>query len=206
MTPERQLVAMMCDTLRGLTGAEEFLAPLETIGDDAVAVPPTGMPPVVTDHDWVALAPAETRPLVGTMVRHAPALSWWKPYDGDPRAGVGFAERATANSLAGPFGALRSETVAAGFFPVGPGVDYADHAHEPDEIYVPIAGRATFWCDIYGRIEAGPGAVIRQPPWTWHGMRTGREPVLILWVWIGVGLARNPVFRGEDGAAVEVDL
>jgi hypothetical protein len=140
------------------------------------------------------------------MIRNSDRLLWFQPYEGDPRAGEGFAERAVANPSVGPWAPLKAEHVGMGFFPVGPNVTYAEHAHAPDEIYLPIAGCARFSCQSYGTVVTGPDRALLQPSWDWHRMETEQNPVLILWVWIGEGLKENPVFRDANGNQVEVDL
>lgn len=192
--------------LRQFTEAGDFTAALDRVAGTPELRPLATPPDVVTAHDWVSLSSARSRRLVETMVRHRDRLLWFQPYEGDPRAGDGFAERATANPSVGPWAPLKADHVGMGFFPVGPNVIYGEHAHQPEEIYVPIAGRARFHCDSYGTIETGPDRVLLQPSWDWHRMETDEYPVLILWVWIGGGLNANPVFRDVRGNSVEVDL
>ncbi len=206
MAPEKDVLHAVRDYLRLLPGAEDFVAALDLVTGTPEPGASLPVPDVVTAHDWAALASERSLPLVRTMIRHQAQLAWFQPYEGDPRAGEGFAERAAANPCVGPWAPLKADHVGVGFFPVGPKVTYADHAHEPDEIYVPIAGRAHFHCDTYGDLESGPDRVILQPSWAWHRMHTEDAPVLILWVWTGGGFHRNPVFRDADGNPFEIDL
>ena len=206
MSPEEELVGLMCAYLDGLPGAEDFLAALRKVSGTPEPFESTGSLDPITQNDWAATVTARGRPLLDAMNRHLEHFSWWYPYDGDPRAGRGFGDGATANAVVGPWAPLKCDHVGAGFFALNQGIEYADHAHAPDEIYVPLAGHARFCCEAYGEMHAGPDTVIYQPSWQWHSMETPDSPVLILWVWIGEGLGEMPVFRGEDGMRVEVDL
>ena len=192
--------------LDGLPGAEDFLDALRQVEDEPEPIETHGSLPPVRDNDWMATATERSRPLIAAMNRHLEHFFWWYPYDGDPRAGRGFGDGATANAVVGPWAALKADHVGAGFFALNQGIEYADHAHGPDEIYVPLAGRGLFRCESYGEMRAGPDTVIYQPSWKWHSMQTPDSPVLLLWVWIGEGLHEMPVFRSEDGEPVAVDL
>ena len=203
MNPEQEILGLMCTYLDGLPGAEAFHQALLKVSGRPEPSESTGALAPVRENDWAATASDRSRPLVDVMNRHLEHFSWWYPYDGDPRAGRGFAEGATANAVVGPWASLKADHVGAGFFALNQGIEYADHAHAPDEIYVPIAGRGLFRCETYGEMRAGPDAVIYQPSWKWHSMETPDSPVLILWVWIGEGLHEMPVFRDDEQATGE---
>ena len=206
MSPEEEIIGLMCAYLDGLPGAEDFHQALTRVSGTPEGVESTGGLDPVTANDWTATVTERGRPLVDAMNRHMEHFAWWYPYGGDPRAGRGFATGATANAVVGPWAPLKADHVGAGFFALNQGIEYADHAHAPDEIYVPLAGHANFHCEHYGDLKAGPDKVIYQPSWKWHSMETPDSPVLLLWVWIGEGLHELPVFRGEDGVPVAVDL
>lgn len=194
------------DGLDGQDGCGAFTTALRADKTGYAPCPKADMPGWMQATDWTALASVASRPLVEAVLRHSGDLCWWEPYDGDPRAGAGFAGHATANAIVGPWAALKTDAGGCGFFGVGQGVIYAEHAHAPDEIYVPIAGHAVFHCETYGTMQAGPDSLILQPSWKWHGLETPESPVLIFWAWTGEGLDRMPVFRAGVGSAVQVDL
>ena len=91
----------------------------------------------------------------------------------------------------------------AGFFLVGPEVAYHDHAHAPEELYLPVAGEGRFWAERSGWRAAGSGEVIVHQPWEWHAMRTCAAPVLIFWMWLGPeGFDDTPLLRPLIGGEV----
>lgn len=199
MTPEIDLLAAARTYLRRLGDAGPFLEALDQVCGTPAPFAPEDPPDMVQAPDWNAMASDLSRPLVAAMVRHLDRMSWIRPFGNDPRSGEGFAERAYATAFVGPWATLDANHVGAGFFYVGPSVAYLDHAHQQNEIYVPLAGRAVYTCDSYGRIEAGPDTVLHHPSFAWHSMATDGAPVMIFWVWIGEGLLEKPYFRGSDG-------
>lgn len=139
----------------------------------------------------------ETAPLVEAAIEHRTSLAWWNPYPPGRPAGRGLAERAGATMLAGLGGPFTAPEGRAGLFYLGEDVDYAPHAHEAREIYAVLAGRARFWNELTGWVEAGAGAVVHTPERSWHAMATGEAPVLLLWAWTGPGIHERPILRGD---------
>ena len=145
--------------------------------------------------EMAALATPETQALTDAVIAARDDLDWWSAYaDDDPKPGANYQQRTCSCLYTGDGAAGRS-----GFFFLRQGVEYAPHAHGPDEIYAIIAGRARFWTEAGWR-EAGAGEVIHTPSWSWHGMTTPDGPVLILWAWRGVDLDSPPRFLRDDGA------
>ena len=133
--------------------------------------------------DWPSNATQDTR-AVAKLVQDEESLHWAVPYGDDPRSGRGFAERAAFCTIAGPGEALDTAVLAAGFFVVGPDVDYNDHRHGPAELYLPVSGTARYWTEPSGWQSSAPGSAIVHPPWTWHAMGTDDQAVLIFWMWL----------------------
>ncbi len=127
-------------------------------------------------------------------------LAWWAPYAEDAPAGAGFFANAAVTTLAGEGAPFASDAGRAGLFYVRAGVEYAPHAHAPREIYAILSGRARYWNEATGWREAGAGDVILTPEHSWHAMKTGSDPVLILWAWTGEGMTIRPHFRDDTGA------
>ncbi|MEM6663338.1 MAG: dimethylsulfonioproprionate lyase family protein [Pseudomonadota bacterium] len=187
MESVRHLGTAMLDYLAMRPQAEKFLAPLrETfLMGTPKAVPHDDQATRIACQYTMGAGSVRSDPLVRMVQAALPDLSWGTAYDGDPAAGDGFAERAAATFVFGGKGPFGARDVMAGIFVVGPRVRYFDHAHGPEELYLPIAGRARYWSASKGWRMAGPDDVIVHEPWEWHAMETQDEPVLILWSWLG---------------------
>jgi len=186
-------------------GAAKFGAALGGVNSTRTVEMAPGSPPgaFITGAPWRDLASATSAPLVNAFTAAMHGFAWHIPYSGDPAAGPGVADRAAVAHRVGPDAPAPAVELAMGFFVVGPNVDYFDHQHEPEELYLPIAGRARFWNEAGGWMNAGPDTTMIHPSWQWHAMRTGQEPVLILWMWLGPGgIANRPALRpGLAGVA-----
>ena len=70
-----------------------------------------------------------------------------------------------------------------------PDIDYPDHHHVAEEIYIPLTG-GTEWRMGDGAFAArAAGEVIHHASNVSHAMRTGDEPLLALYLWRGGPLA-----------------
>ena len=134
------------------------------------------------------LAGHETRALVREFVAVAEILEWRQTYSAAD-FGPEFLESYGWTELIGLRGPIPSETVACGFLMLGPRIEYAAHAHEAQEIYLPLAGEALWMRDGEGFVERAPGEMIEHSSWTPHAMRTVEQPMLALYVWRGGDLA-----------------
>ena len=100
-----------------------------------------------------------------------------------------FLERYGWTELIGLRGPIASERLACGFLLLGAQVEYPAHAHEAEEIYLALAGRA-LWRRGEGEFEPrAPGSLIRHASWETHAMITRDEPLLALYMWRGGDLA-----------------
>lgn len=178
---------LMLDYLCQLDGTEKFTEAFRAVDATNISPPPVEDPPFefMVQTDWSAMASDRSRPLVDAIQTAMADLAWHVPLKADPAAGPGFAERAMSTGRVGPTTPLKTNDLAAGFFVVGPDVKYLDHKHEPEELYLPIAGQADFWNETDGWHVAGPDRVTIHPQWLWHAMKTGDAPVMIFWAWLG---------------------
>lgn len=194
-----QIVALMREYLGTLAGADRFAAEFEALIGTPVVDVPYEEPPFafMTDTDWPSLASTASRALVAAVSDRMGALPWHVPYRSDPSiAGPGFADRAMSTVRVGPHAPVRAEAFASGIFVMGPDVTYFDHKHEPAELYLPISGMAEFWNEDRGWYWAVADDVTIHPSWQWHAMRTGPQPVMIFWAWLGPeGFGTDPVCR-----------
>ena len=72
---------------------------------------------------------------------------------------------------------------------LGPGADYPLHAHEAEELYLPVAGTALWRRGEDAFVARLPGTPIHHPSFMPHAMRTEAEPMLALYLWRGGDLA-----------------
>ena len=189
---------LMLDYIDTLPGTGKFIKAFQDVDATHPQAPPVEDPPLpfIAQADWAALASDNSRNLVSAFAAAKHDLPWHVPYAGVPLAGPGFATGASATGRIGPISPVRSDCLASGFFAVGPGVDYFDHQHEPEELYIPVAGRAEYWSESGGWHVAGPDDVMVHPQWEWHAMKTSDQPVLIFWAWLGPeGFGRAPDLR-----------
>lgn len=178
---------LMLDYLCQLDGTQKFIDAFRAVDATDVSPPPVEDPPFdfMVQTDWSTMASARSRPLVDAVQNAMTELAWHVPLGGDPAAGPGFAQRAMSTGRIGPKTPLKTDDLASGVFVVGPNVKYLDHQHEPEELYLPIAGQADFWNPTNGWHVAGPDHVTIHPQWEWHAMTTGEQPVMIFWAWLG---------------------
>ena len=98
----------------------------------------------------------------------------------------------------GTRGHFDNDTVAGGFLILGPGIDYPDHHHVAEEIYIPLTG-GTDWRMGDGAFGRAAGEVIHHASNVNHAMRTGEEPLLALYLWRGGPLAARSTVTGRPG-------
>lgn len=133
--------------------------------------------------------------LAAFLAEHAGALRWAQTYT-EADFGRDFLDRYGWTELTGTRGHFASDTVAAGFLLLGPGVTYPDHHHVAEEIYIPLTP-ATEWRKGNGAFVArAAGETIHHPSNVSHAMRTGAEPLLALYLWRGGPLAQKSTVTG----------
>ena len=141
-------------------------------------------------------ATLETRALCIELAHAAAHLPWGQTYSASD-FGPAFLERYGWMELAGQRGPYACDRIACGFLLLGPDIGYPLHRHETEEIYIVLSGTAA-WLRAEGPYAPiPPGTLIHHPPWCWHAMRTGREPLLALYLWRGGDLTQ----KSEIGAA-----
>ena len=183
--------AAVIEALIGATGGFLAAQALPLITASAVpwfdptqrrAVQPGSLPVVRHLAGCLTAAPPAMRPLVGALHTAAGALAWRQTYSAKQMSPQ-FLEGYGWTELAGLNGAVVSRECAVGFLMLGPGIEYPPHHHEALELYLPLAGRATWWRAQAGWQEVEPGATVLHAPWEPHAMRTGPEPLLALYLW-----------------------
>jgi hypothetical protein len=123
-----------------------------------------------------------TLELVDNLCRAAGQLAWRQTYTA-AEVGAAFLENYGWSEIVGLSGGLASERIACGFLLLGPATVYPRHRHEAEEIYIPLAGTAS-WQQGDGPWQVrAPGTVIHHASDVPHAMRTGADALLALYLW-----------------------
>ena len=137
----------------------------------------------VTDHLGRALDEGRQdrmAPVVRTLERVAPELSWRYGYEKVPRGlarSYGYAE------IAGPNGPIVTEEIILGVVLFAPDCTYPAHAHKGiTESYICLSGAVS---ENHQGVYAA-GSLIHNPPEHLHRITVGRdEPALLAYAWCG---------------------
>jgi mannose-6-phosphate isomerase-like protein (cupin superfamily) len=119
-------------------------------------------------------------------------LTWSQTYRAED-FGADFLDRYGWTELIGARGPVASETLACGFLLLGPEVEYPDHYHVAEELYIALSGTALWRCGPGAWRAQPPGAILHHPPNMPHAMRTSREPLLALYLWCGGDLTQKSI-------------
>ncbi len=130
-------------------------------------------------------------PLVAAVVA-AEELAWRQTY-GVADFGAAFLRGYGWSEFIGLRGPVPSVALACGVLLLAPGVMYPAHAHQAEEVYLPLSGTAEWQQGGGSFAPAPPGSVISHAPWVPHAMRAGAEPMLALYLWRGGDLAAKSV-------------
>ena len=130
--------------------------------------------------------------VVGRLKRLAGGLQWRQTY-GAGDFGAEFLAGYGWSEFIGLRGPVASERIAVGVLLLGPGVSYPAHAHEAEEVYLPISGVAEWQRGEAPFAPVAVGQAIHHPSWMPHAMRVGDEPLAALYLWRGGDLAAKSV-------------
>jgi hypothetical protein len=137
--------------------------------------------PVLAHLGSIALPPfeAEDSALLADSAAHLP---WTEDGFVLPAAIQG---RNAYAELIGPEGPLLSSQCRFGFYLQAPDCLYPEHSHAAEELYMILSGSAEWSVDVTERYVPPVLGLVRHRPWQKHSMRTGRLPLLAMWVWLG---------------------
>jgi mannose-6-phosphate isomerase-like protein (cupin superfamily) len=144
---------------------------------------------LMVTHPGTSAEPAQA--LLSALQALAPHLDWRHTYTAE-EVGQHFLDHYGWFELAGPEGHFLTgkARITVGYW--GPGLNYARHQHEPEELYTIVSGSAVFHADGEADVTLGSGGTrfhgSNQP----HAMTTRGEPLLALVFWRGAGLADPP--------------
>jgi hypothetical protein len=124
----------------------------------------------------------------------------WR-YSYPPRADApDLAQNIAFAEILGPEAPLRTDALCLGLTLIGPETLYPAHRHPAVELYLVVAGTATWTLDGVVR-EHPPGAVILHPSQAVHAMQTHADPLLAIYFWTGTDVYTTSVYTPPAGAA-----
>ncbi|HVW57478.1 MAG TPA: dimethylsulfonioproprionate lyase family protein [Rhizobiaceae bacterium] len=150
--------------------------------------------------DVLAHAGEKERPLVRLIVENAQSLAWGQTYRADD-FGEAFLRNYGWMELFGTRGHFVNDRFAGGFLLLGPHIDYPDHHHIAEEIYIPLTGGAEWRAGDTGFRKWAAGEVIHHPSNMVHAMRTGDAPLLAFYLWRGGPLDQRSTIGGQTEKA-----
>ena len=184
------LIRAVFDETRSLVAVDDALTAFASglsIDLPLIKVSPRALP--VTDRigDLLTVASEETRGLVAAIAAASAALCWEQSYSKE-EVGAHYLANYGWFNLASPGGPFVSEAlrVSVGYWEAG--LTYPQHAHEPEEMYVVLAGEAVVKSEGCDPVRAKPGTIIRHTPNQWHGFTMEDRPLLAMAFWKGDGL------------------
>jgi mannose-6-phosphate isomerase-like protein (cupin superfamily) len=161
----------------------------------ARALAPHALPCLAQLDRIVELAPASAIPLMKLLAERQGDLRWGQTYSVSD-FGQTFIENYGWLEVFGTRGHFVNDEVAAGLLILGPDLVYPDHHHIAEEIYIPLTGGTEWHKGGSGFRVREAGEVIHHPSNVSHAMRTGKEPLLALYLWRGGPLAQKSTIPG----------
>ncbi|TPN75496.1 transcriptional regulator [Mesorhizobium sp. CU2] len=141
------------------------------------------------------LAPPDAGPLARFVATHGGDLRWGQTYNASD-FGADFLTRYGWLEVFGARGHFVNDEVAGGLLILGPEIVYPDHHHIAEEIYIPLTGGTEWHKGDSGFHVRAAGEVIHHPSNVSHAMRTGKEPLMALYLWRGGPLAQKSTIPG----------
>jgi mannose-6-phosphate isomerase-like protein (cupin superfamily) len=130
--------------------------------------------------------------IAGALAKLTQWLRWTYGYPPDPRY-PGLERRIAFTEVLGTTGIWASHRMLLGFTLIAPHTHYPAHAHPAIELYLVIAGVATWRLGDAPAEIRPPGSVIVHPSGAPHAMTTNAEPLLALFTWRG-NLTTSPSY------------
>jgi len=185
----RDLLAAVRGAFEGVQAAGPFLAEWPQVGPMR-AVEPAQLP-VCRWLDGMADAG-----VMGAVKAAAGRLQWRQTY-GAADFGADFLQGYGWAEFIGLRGPVPSERIACGVLLLGPGVVYPAHAHQAEEVYLPISGVAQWQRGDAPFARVPVGQAVHHLPWMAHAMRVDTAPLAALYLWRGGDLAARSVILGR---------
>ncbi|WP_164661914.1 dimethylsulfonioproprionate lyase family protein [Tropicibacter sp. Alg240-R139] len=156
---------------------------------------PSGLQPrAVPATDLVANLALPGTPQTDALVQAVKAathLASWKRTYTEEEVGTDFRNRYGYFELFGPTGHFHSTQLRGYIGYWGERLSYDWHSHEAEELYLSIAGEATFYADE-DEASFQAGQTRAHTSWQSHAMVTNGHPILTFVLWRGAGMADLP--------------
>ena len=120
--------------------------------------------------------------LLAALSEFSGRLNWMQMYTAED-FGQDFLDDYAHVELIGPEGHFMSDEIAAGLVVYGPGLDYPDHWHVAEEIYIPLTHDGLWSADGAPLAARKAGSFIFHQSNMRHAIRAGSAPLVALWVW-----------------------
>ncbi len=118
------------------------------------------------------------RQLAASFQAIEPLLAWSSR--AERRISDTLAESYAEATIVGDGGAIPSTTVEIGASILSPNMDYPNHRHPPEEVYIALS-RGHWRQDDDPWVEPGIGGLIHNPANIIHAMRSGSQPLFAIW-------------------------
>ncbi len=173
--------------------AGSFLAEWPQLGRHRVLEP--AMLPVCRWLDAMDAGGVDAGGVMGAIRAAAGQMQWRQTY-GAGDFGADFLNGYGWSEFVGLRGPMASERIACGVLLLAPGVLYPAHAHEAEEIYLPIHGTALWQQGQGDFMPVAVGQAVHHASWVPHAMQVGAQPLAALYLWRGGDLAAKSVILG----------
>ncbi len=164
------------------------------------AVAPQSLPMLGELPQLANLTEPSTQELVDLIIQAAETLCWRQSYTlDDDGIDQHHLDHYGWFNLIAPSGPFVSDAMRLSVGYWGKGLHYPIHRHEPEEIYLTLAGHPIYHSKGRASVEGGPGTTIchysNQP----HGADFSTSPALVAAFWRGENLEAKSVI-GEDAS------
>jgi hypothetical protein len=152
-------------------------------------LPPSDLPATKLLPALTSLTCEATAPLTAAVLAAAPHIAWRQSYTtADPGFDQHYLDTYGWFNLIAPSGPFVSTDLRLSVGYWGQGLHYPRHWHEPEEIYLTLAGRATYISEGRAPIDGGPGATICHYSSQPHAAKFPDAPLLAAAFWRGNNL------------------
>lgn len=194
------LLALLAETQSAIAADPAlagFAGPLDWDRLPFRAPEPRSLPAIADLIDYPALAGPGTLALTQAILAAAPHLHWKQSYT-EAQVGAEFLAGYGWFNLVSPEGPFVAEDIRISFGTWRAGLYYPRHWHVPEEIYLVVAGAATFVTDGMADALLGPGGTRRHPSNIPHSARMDHGPLLAMAIWKGDRLLEVSELAPED--------
>lgn len=204
MTTEDNIIPLIIEIRNFLEGLDDihlksFLADWPSTKRVTRSVLPRSLPVLSYLPTVVKAAEKKTEILVKRLTPLANHMAWRQTYTAQD-LGAGFLEKYGWTELIGLRGPVASNRLACGFLLLGPQIEYPNHFHEAEEVYVPLTKQTLWQRDKQCWVYRTPGLPIYHASRVPHAIRTEAIPLLALYLWRGGNLVQKSILAASREA------